>query len=169
MCTAFCGTRTPTSWWKGRLCPPAHPNPGWQEPVRRGGRARGGPQPDNGGTYCSSVMASWQLSHTRTANSKPMRGMEERRALHLPHTAFPHLRQWCWGESRGCQAVPATQGTEPPPPAAPCPVLGASRPSSGRAQESPSSQAATGRLPPDFPGEDGAPPHTLGMLCCESV
>jgi hypothetical protein len=61
------------------------------------------------GTYSSSVMASWQLSQTRTSNSKPMSGMEERLELHLPHTAFPHFRQWCWekretgGHSTGCR------------------------------------------------------------------
>lgn len=47
------------------------------------------------GARSSSVMASWQLSQTRTSNSKPMSGMEERLELHLPHTAFPHFRQWC--------------------------------------------------------------------------
>lgn len=47
------------------------------------------------GARSSSVMASWQLSQTRTSNSKPIRGMEERLELHLPQTAFPHLRQWC--------------------------------------------------------------------------
>lgn len=48
-------------------------------------------------------MASWQLSHTLTSNSKPIKGMEERLELHLPQTAFPHLRQWCWRrrENRG--------------------------------------------------------------------
>lgn len=45
-------------------------------------------------------MASWQLSQTLTSNSKPIRGMEERLELHLPQTAFPHLRQWCWRENR---------------------------------------------------------------------
>lgn len=50
------------------------------------------------GTHSSSVMASWQLSQTLTSNSKPIRGMEERLELHLPQTAFPHLRQWCWRE-----------------------------------------------------------------------
>lgn len=47
-------------------------------------------------THSSSVMDSWQLSHTRTSNSKPMRGMVERLDEHLPHTAWPHFLQWCW-------------------------------------------------------------------------
>lgn len=46
-------------------------------------------------TYSSSVMDSWQLSQTLTSNSNPISGMEERLELHLPHTAFPHFRQWC--------------------------------------------------------------------------
>lgn len=48
-------------------------------------------------THSSSVMDSWQLSHTRTSNSKPIRGMVERLDEHLPHTACPHFLQWCWG------------------------------------------------------------------------
>lgn len=51
-------------------------------------------------TYSSSVMDSWQLSQTLTSNSKPIRGMEERLELHLPQTAFPHLRQWCCRRQR---------------------------------------------------------------------
>lgn len=48
-------------------------------------------------THSSSVMDSWQLSHTRTSNSKPIRGMVERLDEHLPHTACPHFLQWCCG------------------------------------------------------------------------
>ena len=53
-------------------------------------------------------MDSWQLSHTLTSNSKPIRGMEERLELHLPQTAFPHFRQWCWkGRERAhCACAP---------------------------------------------------------------
>lgn len=66
------------------------------------------------GTHSSSVMASWQLSQTLTSNSKPIRGMEERLELHLPQTAFPHLRQWCWkGREHRLATVPATRPNLP--------------------------------------------------------
>ena len=75
-------------------------------------------------TYSSSVMASWQLSHTLTSNSKPISGIGERLELHLPQTAFPHLRQWCWREEKTCSlrlrasATPGMPRGDPRPPGA---------------------------------------------------
>ena len=102
-----------TSWWKGGLCTPAtvrigsHQEPGchysWPRgSVQRSDRTRPltSTFPQAAVTYSSSVMASWQLSHTLTSNSKPISGIGERLELHLPQTAFPHLRQWCWRERR---------------------------------------------------------------------
>lgn len=59
-------------------------------------------------THSSSVMEPWQLSHTRTSNSKPIWGMVERLEEHLPHTACPHFLQWCWG-TQGCTVAHARQ------------------------------------------------------------
>lgn len=75
------------------------------------GGGAGSPSPlSPAGTHSSSVMASWQLSQTLTSNSKPIRGMEERLELHLPQTAFPHLRQWCWrGREHRLARAPATR------------------------------------------------------------
>ena len=108
-----------TSWWKGGLCPPAtvhignHQKPGCHYSWLRGSVQRSGcPRPltltipQAAVTYSSSVMASWQLSHTLTSNSKPISGIGERLELHLPQTAFPHLRQWCWREEKTCSTAP---------------------------------------------------------------
>ena len=126
-----------TSWWKGGLCPPTtvrfgnHQEPGCHHPWLRGSARRSDrTRPltlkilQTARTYSSSVMASWQLSHTLTSNSKPISGIGERLELHLPQTAFPHLRQWCWREEKTCSlrlraaAAPGAPRGDPQPPGA---------------------------------------------------
>ena len=52
-------------------------------------------------TYSSVVIVEWQSPHMRTGISNPIGGKVDCSLEHLPHTARPHLRQWCWGGREG--------------------------------------------------------------------